>query len=745
MTTTAPPASAPPATPRPVELGTRLVSLSVEGGVAFVRYDVPGESVNALRAETLAEFDRALAAAEADPAVRAVVLESGKPDSFIVGADVGMLKAVKLPEEAERLSRDGQAALARLAESPKPVVAAVHGPCLGGGFEVALACHGRVASDDPKTAFGLPEVQLGLLPGADGLQRVADRAGLAAALDLGLTGKSLRPQQAKRLGLVDEVVSPFIVRRAAAELALALAEGRAPPAPRRPRTARALALESNPLGRALLFRQARARAFAKTQGHYPAVERIIDVLEAHAAKGFAASREAAARAFGELVVSETAARLMGIFFATTALKKDQGADGPGAEPKPVAKVAVLGAGRMGAGIAYVTSNAGVAVRLKDKDDEGLGRGLTYIADLYDERRRRGSLGEAERAQRLALVTAATDYSGVARADVVIEAVFEDLALKRRVLAEVEAVAAPDAVFASNTSSIPIAKIAEGARRPENVVGMHYFSPVHKMPLLEVVRAARSSPRAVATAVALGKRQGKTVIVVDDGVGFYTSRVLGPYLNEAAHLVAEGAPVEDVDRALVLWGWPVGPMALLDEVGLDVAAHFGPLLVQAFGERMAPPPAIARLVAGGREGRKSERGVYLYGEAARAARGRTPFARGRGKLVDPGLYALLGVEPRPGAVPLEEMQMRCSLQLVNEAARCLGEGVVRGPRDGDVGAVFGLGFPPFRGGPFRYVDGVGADEIVRRVRAYEDRFGPRWAPAPLLVELAGRGAKFYPEG
>ena len=739
------PPETPPPSLRPVDLGSRLVSLSVEGGVAFMRYDVPGESVNTLRVETLAEFDKALAAAESDPGVRAVVLESGKPDSFIVGADVAMLKAVTLPEDAERLSREGQAALARLAESPKPVVAAVHGPCLGGGFEVALACHGRVASDDPKTSFGLPEVQLGLLPGADGLQRVADKAGLAAALDLGLTGKNLRPAKAKRLGLVDEVVPAAILRRAAAERALALAEDRARPASRRI-GARDVVLEKNPLGRAVLFRQARAQALKKTQGHYPAVERIIDVLEAHAAGGYAASREVEAKAFGELVVSETAARLMAIFFATTALKKDAGVGGARVEPAPVRKVAVLGAGLMGAGIAYVTSNAGVAVRLKDKDDAGLGRGLKYVADLYDERWKRGALTPAERAQKLALVTAATDYSGLGRADVVIEAVFEDLALKHRVLAEVEAVAPPDAVFASNTSSIPIGKIAAAARRPESVVGMHYFSPVHKMPLLEVVPTEQSAPRAVATAVALGKKQGKTVIVVNDGVGFYTSRILGPYMNEAAYLAAEGVPADEIDRALVLWGWPVGPMALLDEVGIDVAAHVGPIMVEAFGERLAPPPAVARLVADGRKGRKNERGVYLYGAAAKAARSRlNPLAGKKGKRVDPSVYALLGVEPKPGAVPLEEIQMRCSLQFVNEAAHCLGERVVRSARDGDVGAIFGLGFPPFRGGPFRYVDGVGAAEVLGRIRSYEDRFGKRWAPAPLLVEMAEKNAKFYPEG
>jgi 3-hydroxyacyl-CoA dehydrogenase/enoyl-CoA hydratase/3-hydroxybutyryl-CoA epimerase len=710
-------------------------------GVAVVTYDVPGEAVNTLKASFADHFERVLADAARDPRVRAIVLASGKPDSFIAGADITMLERVTTTTEAEALCRRGHAAVARLASSPKPIVAAVHGAALGGGLELALACRARVLSDDPKTVVGLPEVQIGLIPGLNGLQRLAALAGLQVALDHGLTGKTMRPATAKRLGVADDVVPRAILLDVAAELARSLANG----GPLRPRRARAIgrdaasrvALEGTPLGRAVLFRQARKELLAKTGGHYPAPERAIEVLRAFAGGGLERSKDVEVRAFAELVVSATARRLMEIFFATTALKKDRGVDGAPVEPRRVDKLGVLGAGLMGAGITYASIVAGATTRVRDRDDAALARGLASVARLLDARVARRLLTPMGREQTLALASWTTEATGFASADLVVEAVPEDLALKQTVLREVEPVLRDDAIFASNTSSIPIAAIASAARRPENVVGMHYFSPVHKTRLLEVVCAERTAPEVVATAVAVGKSQGKTVIVVRDGVGFYTTRVLGPYMNEAAWLLTEGASVEGIDRALVAWGFPIGPMALLDEVGLDVAAHVGPILRGAFGERIEPPPAVERLVREGRRGRKNERGLYLYGVAARARDG--------GKHADPSVYAALGLDVPAAkgkpAIAVEEVQMRCALQLVNEAFHCLGEGVLRGARDGDVGAVLGLGFPPFRGGPFRYTEATGAAEILRRVEGYHQRLGARWAPAPALVEAA-HGKRLY---
>lgn len=707
-------------------------------GVGVLTFDIPGESVNTLQASFASEFTEIVERIESDASIRAVVIISGKPDSFVVGANLDMIKAVRTASDAEALSRQGHNALNRVAESKKPFVAAVHGPALGGGFELALACHARVCTDDKKTSFGLPEIQLGLIPGANGLQRLAQIVGYQVALDHGLTGKNLRASKAKALGVVDEVVPQPLLLEVACTHARKLADK-----PKKPVTLlerlkkknpQAIALEENPLGRRVLFSQARKMAQKKTRGHYPAAFAAIDVLETLASRGFAAAADVEARAFGELVVSETAKHLMGIFFATQELKKDTGVSNPNVKPREVNKVGMLGAGLMGAGIAYVTANAGIPVRLKDKDDEGVGRGLAYVDRLLAGRVKKKSLSRLEKDQIAARVTGGIGYEGFGRADVVVEAVFEDLALKQRIVKDIEQ-KSPNAIFASNTSSLPIGKIAEGAARPQNVVGMHYFSPVEKMPLLEVIRHKGTSDEAVATAVALGKKQGKTVIVVNDGPGFYTTRILAPYMNEAAYLLSEGVPIEVIDDALVDWGFPVGPMTLLDEVGMDVGAHVGKVLFDAFGERMTPPAGMEKLVAEGRKGRKNKKGVYLYDEKGNRVRDK----KTRG--VDTSVYASLGIKPN-AKVPPEEIQMRLVLQFVNEALRCLGEGILRSPRDGDIGAIFGLGFPPFRGGPFRYVDSIGPGEILRRTEQYRERFGARFEPAPTLVNLAKNNGRFY---
>ena len=706
-------------------------------GVAVITYDVPGEPVNTLKATFAEEFERIFGEVARDPSIKAAILVSGKPDTWIAGADIEMLKAATTASQAEVMCRTGHQAILRLVDSPKPVVAAVHGAALGGGFEIALACHGRVLSDDKKTVLGLPEVQLGLLPGLNGLQRLAQIVGLQVAMDYGMTGKNMRPSKAKQLGVADDVVPAPILVDVAAELALKLAAGGAKKKKAKVDLART-ALEGNPLGRALLFKKAREALLKKTGGHYPAPERILGVFKAFASDGFEASKEVEAKAFGELVVSDTAHRLIEIFFATTALKKDSGVDDPTVKPRKVERIAMLGAGLMGAGIAYVTLAGGIAVRLKDKDDASVARGLKSVTELLDERVKKRQMTRIEREQQLANLTVTTDYSGMKSVDLVIEAVFEDLAVKHRIVEEVEAAAREGVILASNTSSIPITKIAAASKHPENVVGMHYFSPVHKMPLLEVVRTAQTSPEVVATAVAIGKKQGKTVIVVKDGVGFYTSRVLGPLMNEASHMLVEGASIETIDRAMTAWGWPVGPITLLDEVVIDVAAHVGPIMLEAFGDRLDPPPTMAKLIADDRKGRKNQRGFYLYGPAAKK--------KGKGKHVDESIYGVLGLPvPDPKArprIPVEEIQMRCSLQFVNEALHCWGEGLLRSPRDGDIGAIFGLGFPPFRGGPFRYVDTVGAGEVLRRIEGYQAQFGKRWAPAPALVEMAKSGKRFY---
>jgi 3-hydroxyacyl-CoA dehydrogenase / enoyl-CoA hydratase / 3-hydroxybutyryl-CoA epimerase len=689
-------------------------------GVLVLTLDVPGEKVNMLGRGMLEEFQGLLAEAESDRTLKGVVVRSAKPDNFIAGADIKEFVAIKSALEGETLSRTGQALLDRLAALPVPVVAAIHGSCLGGGLELALACRYRVATDDPKTLLGVPEIMLGLLPGAGGSQRLPRLVGLVAGLDLILTGRSLKASRALKAGLVDEVVPAPVLLEAAKKAVLGLASGKM--APRRggvPLVER--------LGRPLIFHQARRGVMSKTNGHYPAPFEAIDAVKRGTATTLAEGLQIEARAFGKLAVTDVSRALVGVFFATQEIKKDAGYP-DGTPALEVRKLGVLGAGLMGAGIAGVAADKGVLVRMKDASDEALARGLRAVREVFEERRKRGSLTRLELQKRVDCLSPTLDYTGFRRAELVIEAVFEDLELKRKVMDETEAAVRDECVVASNTSSIPIREVARGAKRPERILGMHFFSPVHKMPLLEVVVTPETEPEAAATAVQFGRRLGKHVIVVRDGPGFYTSRTLAPYMQEAARLVEEGARVDAVDTAMLAFGFPVGPLTLLDEVGIDVGAKVAKVMHQHFGDRMAPPPAMARVIADGRLGRKNKKGFYTYD--------------GGKKRVDETVYALL---PGGGArrdVPAREIQDRLVFAFLNEAVYCLEEGILRSPRDGDVGAIFGLGFPPFLGGPFRYLDHLGARFATEMLERLESGHGERFRPAPVLKELAREGWSFH---
>lgn len=717
------------------------------------------------------DLGRALDAVCANPNVAAVVLRSETSEPLVAGATVEFVRSIRFAQDAEDMARDvaerfdrlgrlhGPALFHRSSASrpppsakntvDKPVVALVSGPVLGAWLELSLACTAAIATSDPKTTLGFPEITLGLVPAANGLLRVAERAGLGVALDLGISGRSVTPAEALRLGLVDEVVPPAIAFSVALALALRLASDPAHKhslarargrGTRLERIERAL-LEKNPVGRAALFRKVRAETHRRFRAHYPAVDGVIELLARFGSRGFRAAAELEARTFGDLVASEEAHRLVDLHKARGSLDRDSGLEaGETASAFPVERVAVLGAGLMGAGIAVASVDAGYIVRLKDADDASIGRALRYVRGALDERVRRGERSPLERDSLFGRVTGTIDYTGFRNADVVVEAVYEDIELKHAVLRDVERLVRDTCVIASNTTSIPISRIAEASQRPEMIVGMHYFSPVYETALLEVVRTKVTDPRAVATAVAIGKRQKKTVIVVRDGAAFYTTRILVPYLDEAMRLLMEGAPVDDIDTAMLDWGFPVGPFQLMDEVGIDVHVHVGRLTRAAFADRMRAPEALASLRADDRKGKKNARGFYLYGRAAPRSvfSGRLSLDR----TVDPTVYAALGVTPRPGAHSAEEITLRCAIAMVNEALRSYGDDVLRSARDGDVGAVLGVGFPRFRGGPFRYVDVLGTSEVLRRTRSLEQRFGARFEPAPLLIEMARNGRRFY---
>ncbi|MEO8227021.1 MAG: 3-hydroxyacyl-CoA dehydrogenase NAD-binding domain-containing protein, partial [Gemmatimonadota bacterium] len=490
-------------------------------------------------------------------------------------------------------------------------------------------------------------------------------------------------------------------------------------------------LDRTPIGRRVVYNEARKTLLRKTGGHYPAPLAALDAVRTGLEHGMTAGLVEEHRRFGELAVGEVSRKLVQIFFATTALRKDDGVpEGSVTNVRKVRRLAVVGSGFMGSGIAgTAVLNAEVEVRLKDAELSRVGKGIRAAASILDERLKRRRLSKPAHQRLVALLSGAADYSGFTRADLVIEAVFEDLQVKRQVLAEVDREIAPDAIFATNTSTISIAEIAAGSAHPGRVIGMHFFSPVEKMPLLEIIPHAGTDAGTIAAVARFGRKMGKTTIVVADRPGFWVNRILMPYLNEAGLLLSEGVPIDLIDRTMTRFGFPVGPIALLDEVGLDVGQKAAGVMRAAFGARLEPSRVVGLMVADGRLGRKSGRGFYKY-------------ANGKKDGVDPRAYDVIGIKPKEGVSPTM-VEQRLVFSMLNEAAMAASEGVVRSPRDGDIGAIFGIGFPPFRGGPLRMIDDLGARRVTDVLTELAAAYGERFAPAQRLAALAAAGAKFHP--
>ncbi|MEM1178374.1 MAG: 3-hydroxyacyl-CoA dehydrogenase NAD-binding domain-containing protein [Acidobacteriota bacterium] len=698
--------------------------VEIEDGVAWVYLDDPTKPVNTLNSGYFAWFDAQLDELERQP-LKGLIFISEKPGIFVAGADIEELKHLKEPSDVKAMIMKGHGLVGRFAEMPFPVVAAIDGACLGGGLELALACDYRVCTTASHTKLGVPEVMLGIYPGLGGTQRLPRLIGVQEALDLILTGKSINARKAKKLGLVHDTCHPTVLRQAALGL---LGRGK-PKAAGRSKKGGLLSRATDLLARTpgaknLIFEKAREAVIKKTGGHMPAPLKAIEVVQEGLTLDLDEALELEADGFARIVVTDVAKGLISIFF--TKNEVDARAKKMAKKARPVETVGVLGAGFMGAGVAQVLAHKGYEVLLKDRDHEGLGRGLKQCNDLFAGMVKRRKYRPVEQKEAMSRLVPSTDYRGFGRVPFVIEAVFEDLEIKKNVIAETEAAGPDDLIFASNTSTIPITALAAASKRPENVIGMHFFSPVHKMPLLEIIRHEGTSEETLATTVEIGKRMGKTIIVVEDGPGFFTSRVLGPFVNEALYLLQEGATVEQIDKVVSGWGWPVGPIALLDEVGLDVAQKAGKVMVEHAGDRAAPSPIFELMINSGRKGRKGGRGFYDYSK--------------KPKRVDDSIYSLF--DWRPKEIDDQEIIERTWMQMLNETARCIEDGIISNPNDIDIGVIFGFGFPPFRGGMLREADRIGVDYVVSRLETYADRHGARLAPAQLLVDMAKKGEKFH---
>lgn len=696
-------------------------------GILRIVFDGPSGRVNLLDAEVLRRLAALLDDAKARTDIRAVMFSSAKPGMFLAGIDVEAIAGVRDAQTAAEGARFGQSVFQRIADLGKPAACAIAGTCLGGGTELALACSLRVAADDAAVSIGLPEVRLGIIPGFGGSQRLPRLIGLAPSLELILSGRAVDAGRARTLGLVDRVVPLAYLERETLALIRQAVEGGGR-SPLRKRKWTALPAEKIGPLRRLVLDQARRRTEAKiSPADYPAPFRALEAIEAAMVQPLREGLDLEARIVGELASSATSKNLIWLFQSQNALKGDTG--GARAVPRKVRRAAVVGAGVMGGGIARLIADGDVPVRLKDVRIDSILAALRTADGIWHDRLKRGRISRREIARKLAHIAPTLEETGFRHVDLVIEAVVEDLQVKRQVLASLEPRLDERAVFATNTSSLPVRDIASECARPERVVGLHFFNPVHRMPLVEIIPWRLSSPEAVVTVHEFVVKLGKIPVIVKDGPGFLVNRVLAFYLHEAMRLLLDGVRVEALDAAMTAFGMPLGPMSLLDRIGLDTARQVQAVLQRAFAARLGDQePSLDAIVASGRQGEKNARGFYRY-------------RRGRPAVPDAEIYNLIG-SPPPRELPPETLQERMVLAMVNEAARCLQERVAREARDVDVAMVTGTGFPPFRGGVLRHADSVGIPIITDRLSRLSEAHGERFRPAEILDSMVRGQRRFF---
>ena len=695
----------------------RAFHIERQDDLAILWFDLPGEKVNKFSSWVMQEFASLVDDFERSRDIQRIIVASGKPTIFIAGADVSEFTKATTPEQAKEYTRFGQQALHRFSKLPQVKVAAINGACLGGGCELALSCDWRVMSDDPKAKIGLPEVNLGIFPAWGGTTKLPRLVGLPAALDIVLNGKQLDGRRAKKIGLVDDVVERGIL--------LDVARRFSERGKRKGGTRTKFFVDGNPATRKFIFNKARKAVLDKTHGQYPAPLKAIDVMEYGMSGGVERGLAREVDDVVPLIMGEVAQNLVRLFFLMEESKKDRIA----ATPRNVDYVGVLGAGIMGGGIAQIVADKiDASVRMRDINWNALAGGLRAASKIWKKKvdRRRMTKGEMQR--KLSRITTTTDWTGFPRADVVIEAVVENVGIKRQVLKEFEAIAKDGAIFATNTSTIPITEIAKEADKPENVVGMHFFNPVDRMPLVEVIRGKRTSDVAAVTVANLARKLGKTVVYCNDGPGFVVNRILGPYMNEAGFLLEEGNTIDSLDKAMTDFGMPMGPMALLDEVGIDVAAKVAVILTEAFGNRMTKSAVVEKLYADGRHGKKNGKGLYVYKDGKREG-------------PDGSVYKVLGISS-PKAANARIASERMLLAMINEAALILDEKIVASAPELDLAMIMGTGFPPFRGGLLRYADSLGLKYIFARLDELATSVGPRFKASEPLQRLVERDGKFY---
>jgi 3-hydroxyacyl-CoA dehydrogenase/enoyl-CoA hydratase/3-hydroxybutyryl-CoA epimerase len=705
-------------------MANNRISLEYKNEIAYIGFGYNStKSMTALDIETMLELQAIVEELHTKQSgLKGAIFFTHKENCFLAGADISLIAGMKTESEAADGAERGQNIYNRIEDLTIPTVACVDGVCLGGGLELSLSCKTILASNSPKTSLGLPEVKLGIIPGFGGTYRLPKKIGLPNALDMILTGKTLRADKAKRIGLVTEVyprenlvaMAPSFFNKKARSQSVS-------------ESMKELATE-NFVTRKIIFQKVREQVLKKTNGFYQAPLKILDVMDSGMMKGRTSYLASEAQAFGELAISEQSKNLQHIYFMSEAVKKYNGPKST--KPLPVlARGAALGAGTMGGGIAWLMADAGMQPIMKDLTTDALNLGLKQSSANFQGalKRKKINADEFERKQRS--ITAQLDYSGFKKIDLVIEAVVENMNVKKSVFAETEKYVHRDTLLTSNTSSLSVQEMAGALEFPDRFAGLHFFNPVHLMPLVEIIVHDKIAPETIEALHKWVLRVKKTPVIVKDGPGFLVNRILMPYLNEAGFLLEEGVSLKDLDKAALDFGMPMGPGRLLDEVGIDVGVKVAKILHDGLGERAASSKLSSRMVEKGLLGKKSSKGFYLYDE------------KGKPTGANPEVEELLPKEKKK--MSESELQMRMFLPMINEAAAILQDGIVQTAGDVDLGLIFGIGFPPFRGGLLRYADSEGLDKIHNALKNFSESVNKdRYTPSSYLTDLVETKTTFY---
>ncbi|MBS1271273.1 MAG: Fatty acid oxidation complex subunit alpha [Candidatus Marinimicrobia bacterium] len=693
-----------------------------DSAVAVITLDNKDAKVNIFSTPFMEALEQAIKGVAAEAGVKAVVIKSGKSAGFVAGANIDEIEAITDPGEAEDKSRRGQQVFRQIADLNVPTIAAINGHCMGGGTELTLACDYRLAAKE-NAKITLPEVKLGIFPAWGGSQRLPRLISIQSALDMILTGKTYNAYRANKVGLVDKVVPDELIDSYPVEFAEEIIEkgGQKYVKARKKKAGGFMnaLLEKNPLGRAIVWRQAKKNIMKSTGGNYPAPLTALEVVKKSLSKSLQKGLEIEAREFGKLVTTPEHKNLLHVYHLNERPKKMTGIDAE-VNLKFVKETAVLGAGVMGGGIAQLLAFKDYPVRMKDIDKQMVADGLKHAESIFKKAVKKHKITKLEKDRKMELISGNINYDGFSRADMVIEAVVEKIAVKQSVLQEVEPILEDDAIFASNTSALSITELQSVADKPGRVGGMHFFNPVHKMPLIEVVRGEQTDDKTVATIFDLSKKLSKTPIVVKDSPGFLVNRLLGVYLNEACFLAEEGYDIEWLDSIVKKFGMPMGPFRLIDEVGIDIAADVAETLGEAFGQYLEASTLLQKVHESGLLGKKAGKGFYNYKD-------------GHSDSINGEIRKFAGGSKKDNK---DEVLNRMMYLMVNEGARCLEEGIIASPEDIDTGLIFGTGFPPFRGGLCKYADSVGFDTLVSGLKEYSENFGKRFTPSEYLMNNSG---------